>query len=388
MWSLLFRRKHWPIGLDIGRHSIKMLQLRKVGQTVCVSACARWEFADGAGADPKQRRRETVNAVREMLRDHRFRGRRVVSALSSEDLNIKNVRLPQMPEDELMSALEQEARARFGYEAATDQLCCLHAGQVRAGNEMRNEIIILEVPAAKVAEHLSLLADAGLRVEHIDAEPVALFRGMGRLLRRRMDEQAVSVVLDVGLLGSRVVVARGRRIVFIKSIDIGGRKLTEAVARQLNLEYTEAAELRARMMHDGAARRSRQGDAACAHDRDSVEWTVHDAVRGEVEALAREVALCLRYCSVTFRGLRPERITVTGGQAYDPALIRLLNEHMNIECVVGEPLKGIEYSGVDFGSDRRAPLSEWAVCAGLALRNLTPRERTREADHAERRLSA
>lgn len=364
-----------------------MLQLRKVGQTLCVAACARLEMPGQAGLDPKQRRAQIVSALQEMARDHPFRGRRIISSLSSEELNIKNVRVPQMPEEELQSALEAEARERFDYEPGRDQLCFLDAGQVRAGTEMRNEIILLEVPGEKVEQHLSLLGDAGLTVEHIDAEPVALFRGMSRLLRRRMDEQAVSVVLDMGHSASRVVVARGRRIVFIKSIDIGGRKLTEAVARQLNLAYAEAAELRARMMQEGASPPDRTDESA-PHQRDSVEWTIHDAVRGEVEALTREVALCLRYCSVTFRGLRPERITITGGEAYDPALIRLLNEHMNVECVVGEPLRGIECSGADFGSDRRAPLSEWAVSAGLALRNARPREKTREADHVQRRLSA
>ena len=46
MWNFLLRNRRWPIGLDIGRDSIKMLQLRKVGQTLCISACARWEFPD------------------------------------------------------------------------------------------------------------------------------------------------------------------------------------------------------------------------------------------------------------------------------------------------------------------------------------------------------
>ncbi|HUU60291.1 MAG TPA: hypothetical protein VMZ50_12160, partial [Phycisphaerae bacterium] len=123
-------------------------------------------------------------------------------------------------------------------------------------------------------------------------------------------------------------------------------------------------------------------------DRANVEWTVHDALRGEVEALAKEIALCLRYCSVTFRGLRPDRVTLTGGEAYDPAVRNLLQENLGIECVLGQPLKGIDVSDVDFENDRRATLAEWAVCAGLAARETRMMPYALEGKNARDRLPA
>ena len=268
-----------------------------------------------------------------------------------------------------------------------DQLSYLNAGQVRAGNEVRQELILLEAPQSQVEEHIAWLSEMRLSPEHIDAEPMALFRVAERFLRRRADEKAVSVVLDIGHSATRVVVGRGRRVVFIKSIEVGGHKLTEAVAKQLNLSHSEAAELRTRMMHEAVSNPPRP-HAEVDSRRSSVEWTIHDAVRGEVESLAREVSLCLRYCSVTFRGLRPDRIVLTGGQAYDPALVRLLNENLNVECVIGEPLRGIDLADVDLGADRRTTLTEWALCAGLALHDVDFNKHTDEADHADRRLSA
>ena len=123
--------------------------------------------------------------------------------------------------------------------------------------------------------------------------------------------------------------------------------------------------------------------------RNTVEWTLHDAVRAEIEMLGKEIALCLRYCSVTFRGLRPEEITLTGGQAHDPAVVNLLSEHLNLPCRVGLPLKGIDLSSVDLGSDRRATLAEWALCAGLAARNTQiPALAHEDRDGQQDRLSA
>ena len=108
----------------------------------------------------------------------------------------------------------------------------------------------------------------------------------------------------------------------------------------------------------------------------------------QVEAMAREVALCLRYCAVTFRGLRPTSVTITGGQAYDPSVVKVLGEQLSIECVVGQPLRGIDVSSVPLGGNRRGKLAEWALCAGMAIRGVDFEEAVRETSDGLDRLSA
>lgn len=359
----------WPIALDLGSDSIKMLQIQKTGPLVKVGASGRFKVPAHV-TDPGQRRQTMVAAVRDMLRHGHFSGRKVVTSLSCAELNVKNVRLPHMPEAELAQAVQWEAKERFEFEVRADQLAFLNAGTVRSGNETRDEIIMLAVRSEVIDEHLSLLKDMGLSPLHIDAEPVALFRVFERFLRRKVDEQQVTVLVDVGLHATRVVVARGRQIVFVKCIELGGQRFNEAVAKRLNLSYEEAAELRIRQMREhgesGAKAAAVPGEAG--HAAVSVEWSLHDAIRGDVEVLAHEIGLCLRYCSVTFRGLRPDRMIVTGGEAYDPSLLPLFSEQLGLECVVGQPLRGIDLSAADLGANRRGMLSEWALCTGLAMR--------------------
>lgn len=385
MWNV-FSNRYWPIGLDIGTDSIKMIQLRRVGASMVVAACGRWGFPDSAGDDATQRRRDAIKAVRSMLRCRGFHGRRVITALSCAELGLKSIRLPHMGAAEQEKAVRREAKERFGFEVTPAQLKYMVAGQVRSGDETYDEIIMMVPRDQTIQEHLAILQEMGLRPEHIEAAPVALFRAFERYLRRRADDEAVSVLVDMGARGTRVIVARGKQIVFVKSIDIGGRTLTEAVARQLNLTNSEAHELRMRaarpLQRANDERDDQQGELS------SVDWTIHDAVRGEVENLAREISLCLRYCSVTFRGLHPQCVTLSGGEVYDTLLVRLLGEQLTPRCVVGHPLKGIDISAVDLNWDRRGMLAEWAMCTGLAMRDVDFDRTEREVEHAERRLSA
>ena len=388
MLDFLVLRKRWPIALDIGTDCIKMLQLQSVGGTMSVRASGHWQLPGSAPRGGDSWRQLVVRAVKEMLHKGNFSGRRVISSLSSNDLMIKNVRLPIMSPSEMDEAIRWEAKERFGRDFAPDQLHRIDAGQIRQGADNCQEVILLAAPAEVIDSHLAMLMEMGLSPEHLDPEPQAMFRPFERRLRRRVDENEITVVIDLGYSSTKVIVGRGRGLVLIKKIDIGGRDLAEAVARQLNLPVEEAVELR-RQIIDELANADKDSDGESSPgDPNSMSWTIVDAVRGKVEELGREIALCLRYCSVTFRGLRPKRVMMTGGQAYDPAVMKLLGEQLNIECQIAQPLRGIDTSAVDLGSDRRGMLAEWNLCAGLAFRSAEYERTARKINNEPDRLSA
>jgi type IV pilus assembly protein PilM len=387
--KFLRRKERWPIALDIGSNSIKVLQFDEANGGLVARACGQWQFPAIAG-DPEQRSEMVVDAISEILRRGDFRGRRSVSSLSCSEMDIKNVRLARTSKSEMEKALQWEAQDRFAFDVVPDRLKYVDAGQVRSGTETRNEIIMLAAAEKSIEDHLSILDAVGLKPEHIYPEPLAVFRMAQRFLRRQADIGTVSVILDLGARGTRVIVARGRQIVFIKTIDIGGRAFDEAVAAQLNLELADAVELRARVMQENASliggnRKSDQDEPQ--ETRSDVDWTIRDAVRGKVEELAREIALCLRYCSVTFRGLRPNSVLMAGGEVYDPAIMELLTENLGIDCNVAQPMRGIDVSHVVLGMGRRTPMCEWSVASGLAMRDcdIAPHNKEVKDDH---RLSA
>jgi len=381
MWNWLSRSRYGPIGLDVGSEGVRMLQLERARDRLSVAAAARWHFPQGAltGADPVQKRQLAVQGVRQLLAQGGFHGRGVVSCLPADRLSVKNIRLPHMPEEELAGAIAWECQERFGFEVSPDRVHYINAGEVRQGTESRDEIILVAVSEEVVNEHLEMLDQMRVVPLHVDSEPNALFRTYQRFLRRAQDESSVTVVVDIGLSATKVVVARGATVVLIKTIDVAGDRFNSNVAKELGLSYQEARHLRSRAFESGAP------DGAGA---DQLQWSVIDAVRSPVEALAREIGLCLRYCSVTFRGLRPARIILTGGEAYDSALVKLLGNNLDCQCVVGEPLRGVDLGAAELGGDGRGMLTEWSTAAGLALRGIVPVPESRKADHERSRVSA
>jgi Tfp pilus assembly PilM family ATPase len=263
-----------------------------------------------------------------------------------------------------------EVATRLGLSAETDELRYINAGLVFQGEQIKNEAIFFGVQRQAVADHLSLLEDAGLSPVSLDVVPCALFRSFQMSLRRREDSDLVGVLVDMGSRFTTVILSKGQRIIFIKQIPIAGQKLTEDVALTLGLGLTEASLLRAKM----------RSSEAVGLDADTARVVI-DAMRPSIEHLAREISLCFKYYAVAFRGQRPAEAIFTGGEAYERTVIDLLRHQLGIEIWLAEPLRGIDLltGGVD---RRRNPqMCEWTAAVGLALRGWNvPSQELREIE--------
>jgi type IV pilus assembly protein PilM len=361
----LTRSQLQPIGLDIGHDSIKMLQLEVTGNFLSVRAAGRSGFSDEAKAQPRVRLAMAGEMVRQMLREGAFSGRQVVAALPRELVHMKNFRLPPMPAVEMEGAVQLEARNLFSFDVDQASVQFLPAGEVRQGNEAFQEVIVLAARNEDIAGFVEQLHRWGLAVDSLDIAACALFRGVERFIRRREDEQDVHVLVDVGYGASLVAIGKGREISFLKTIDIGGMHLHQAISRKLGISPAEAQALRRRLVEGHDAGESPE-------KRDPVRQAVFDATRGVMEQLGKELSLCLRYQAVIFRGCRPTRVRLLGGEAADTQLQDLLNSIVTIPVEAGRPLYSVDVSRMKL-PERRGIMAEWALALGLGLKRTTTR---------------
>jgi type IV pilus assembly protein PilM len=348
-----------PIGLDIGHSSVKMVQLAVRDNRVKVLAVRRAPVDVGPDAAAPERTQAIVAAVRSLLADGQFRGRRVVSALPVEKLRITSLRLPENEADGVDPILRREAAERFDLDPARDAINYILAGSVRQGDEAKNEYILFAVDNETVCGHIRLLEDAGLTPTAVDASPCALFRGFERTMRRQEDRERTIVFIDVGYRYTTVVFGRGGEICFVKQIGLGLGQFNDEVALALGVTAAEAESFRLRQQRDDTL------DAATRHH-------VIDALNVMSEQLASEISLCLRYYTVTFRGKRVERAVLAGGGAHEQVLRDVLRRHLSLEVEVAEPLRGFEYIPDRTGHEGLNNGADLALAVGLSLKGLDP----------------
>ena len=367
MFGGILKRNRHPIGIDFGANSIKMLQLANESSGCAIAAAARAPLPADIPESGEARVDILADLIREAIDKSDMVGRDVICCLPATSIQYKNLRLPRMPASELTKAVEWEAADRLKLDLRTTRLQFFDAGEVKQGDELRQEIILMTVPMATVDEHAAAFLACGLRPLCFEAVPSALARSVGSKPTDEGDD-AVQVILDVGFSSSKVLIVRRGRVVFFKLIDIGGRTLDESVAARLNIPLSEASDLRRQLCLDETTEAEPADPALLGGGRrESVARTVQETIRGPLDELVREVGLCLRYFSVTFRGRRPGFVKLVGGEASEQQIAKLFDRDGQIRI---EPVVLSDHADLSRISGVISPTgahSEWSLAMGLAM---------------------
>jgi type IV pilus assembly protein PilM len=364
-----------PIGVDISLRAVRLLQLRRTDRGLALLAAASCPIDPApeavapapsaaeapagsapAAPPPVPAAAHVTAALRTCLKSARFVGTRCVTALTAAQAPAKSVRLPPMPEADLLQAAQWEARDRLGLNPADGRLVCLRAGEIRRGTGVSEEVLLFAAAGAALRTHIDPLMAAGLRLDAIDLAPLALYRAASRT---GVAPAQVTALADLGTDGSQLLICHQQRLMFYKSFDIGSARLDEALARKLSISPTEAAAIRADLSRQAAA--SPAPETPSTHH---LRQAVLDALRPGLEELTRELDMCLRYFVVSFRATRPEQLLLSGSLAHDALVQECLANTLSLPVQALQPLAGMSGASTQFRPDRGA---EWALAAGLAL---------------------
>ena len=98
------------VGIDIGSHSVKVVQLRRAHKGWSVHAGAVVEIGDKGTDSPGKREANTLRAILTCLRLAGVKTHYAVCSLGGHDVAIRNFDFPHLPDDEMETAVLLEAR--------------------------------------------------------------------------------------------------------------------------------------------------------------------------------------------------------------------------------------------------------------------------------------
>lgn len=343
--SRFLKRSLWPIGLELSDRRVRLFQCTGSRSAWQVQALSERPLAGGPAAHEPAYHGVVADAVASAMAEGQFTGQELISAPPASVMQVKNLRLPIMPPHELSEAVLWEANDRLKIDRTANEIRFFNAGEVRQGAESRQEVILLAVPRAFIEAHVEAMAKLGLTVVSIDAPMAALARAVyeqapaltepttGDAADATAPASDARLIVQVGEHDTQVIIARHRQIAFFKLVDFGLATLRETW-QAAGVDVDDLAQ---------------PGEQAVA------------AVQSAVADLTRELVLCLRYYSVTFRGDRPTQAMLTGPGA-TPWLAERVGEQasLSVQCagLVAEDAVARTVPG---------GVAAWGVASGLAL---------------------
>ncbi len=362
----LLNRSIRPIGLDIGHDSIRMTQLEIRDEKISVRAAEEAHIEIDKMEDEQAWRSMVVATIKKLLAKGNFSENNTISCLPSGDLKITSLRLTEAEIDKTEQVLKREVAERFKLDPENDAMDFIIAGNVRQGDEIKKELVLFACSNEIIRNHIEMLELAGLRPVSIDIMPCALFRGFERSFRRQEDIENAVVFVDIGSLYTTIVFGRGREICFVKQLKIGGENFNSEVASKLGITNRDAEVLRKELQNENKTLSKEQNKIDA-----STRQGMIDAISKVAEEMAREISLCLRYYSVTFRGRRVERAIFTGGGSHENILLDIMKRQLAVGIEIAQPFRGFEIQNEKLNiNERNGMLCEWAVAVGLSLKGI------------------
>lgn len=375
-----YRSTIGSVGIAFDTDEVRLLQLRDAAGGLRITGAARCSLPAAGGGERSLQ--QLAESLRSAVVSGGFAGRRCVISLPREDVFLQSLKLPVMPDEELVEAVAWEASQRMNVSRDSIRSDWIRTGATSEDEHGRDEVLVIAAHRDALDRRLEAACEAGLRPMAVDTHFGAVARLFSRQHRRAVDIDSCRAVLEVGIDGATVIILRGDQVVFCKALDIGGHRFNHRVAEKLCLDVDSAAELRqARLRRDPGSK----------FIDPSTEQAVHEAVRPLLGELARNVLMCLRYVAVTFRGIAPEMIVVTGADGCEPGLASEISTTCQVPVQTDDEhgtLKGLEQGIHSIMQRDPGPVEAWVVAAGLSLRGLTSSTRQASSSIDQSRSAA
>lgn len=337
-----------PIGIDIGTRTIKLAQTNRRGDRLLDAV--RWELPypeqdeQGRWVDNTS---EIIECLKTAVAGRQFQGRRAVYCLGADQLRILNVRLANTEPGEIGRAIRAEVASRLNFS--------VHEAEIRrielpdGVNEGVREFIVFVCHRKAITRIIRIAEAIDVEPVAIDIEPMAVLRSTRVIRRRQQDLSERFIYLNIGYSHTLLSIFEGDCPLFIKYLPFGGARFTMSLANWLGVSFEEAHEMR------------RNNDDRPIERRDpEVNQTILTAMRPTLEGMLAEIAMCIRYHSVSFRGKALSRLIVGGGEA-NSDMLRLLSQSFPQEVVRSQSI-------ATTGNHRPDRGGQWDVAIGLSLK--------------------
>jgi len=339
-----FLRRQRVVGLDVGRGSIKALALERRGaqEIVVGRGVTRLEGSPDS--------RQVGQAIHATLAAAGADGQPVIAAVGGPEVVIRQVSLPPLPLARIIPALEIQHR-ELGLLPPGESVMDAQVLR-RAKDGIASEILAICAPRILVDERTKLLQQAGVNLQTLDVEPLALLNAA--LYITQLEAGELLVLLNVGRRSSSLCLFSEQGPVVSRYLDVGAESFFEQL-RGATPGTVYSPEAMARVMAPAGQERAQ---FAC---------------RDLVDRIAEDIRLSLTFYRTEYDRESLPRYAI-GGWTELPLLGRWLSQRIGLTAPleVMDPFKAVEVkirSAVPARESGDAG-PQYLQAFGLALRGL------------------
>ncbi len=394
----LFNSNYNYLGINLGASGVKLVELTSRSGSPRLSTYGFTDQSvDIAKDDSDSARAEMVKIIKKLCKESGIGSTKVITALPTFSVFSSVISLPKMSKKDLAGAVRWEAKKIIPM-PIKDVILDWHViddipnkmqdknkkshfiKKIGDHHEKQNQalaskienspkssaikdiadkenirVILTGAPKAMVGKYVDIFQKANLNLLSLETEAFSLIRSLVG------NDKSTLMVVDIGDKITNISVVRNGVAVVNRSIELGGRNITEEISRNLGISFERAEQFK----RDIGVNIEGQAESSVFKSIEGTITPIVDEIQYAIDFFAEHcvVVLGLKDCNFI------EKVILTGGSSLLNYFPEYLSQKINKKVYIGDPFARIIYP------DELKPVFEeigprLSVSVGLAMREM------------------
>lgn len=357
-------KKNLIVGLDIGSHSIKLVEIVDTKKARVLQSFGIIGLPHNAVVEGSIKEMEIVaSAIKNLYRNLKLKNKNIATSISGYSVIVKKISIDRRADAELESSIHDEAEQYIPFDISDVNLDFEVLQPPPAEPDETTEdaekgegsglmdVMLVAAKKDMVEDYVSLIQLAGLNPVILDVDAFALQNAFELATG---DTKGCFALVNVGAEELGINAIKDGVSIFTRDSSYGGAQITEAIMNKLHVSFEEAENIKL-------------GGTATNEQRAALEEIFTNVISG----WGQEIKRALDFLASTYPDESIEKLYVSGGSIRIPGFLKYLELETELPVEELNPFANLQINEKVFDPKYLSYMGpQAAVAVGLALRSI------------------
>ncbi|MFA5318002.1 MAG: type IV pilus assembly protein PilM [Patescibacteria group bacterium] len=363
----MFKKTQSYLGVDIGKTSVKIVELRQVkGKSTLINYGYSEESRDFSNEELQLDVDKAAEVIKKICNKSDINNINCIAAMPSFSVFSSILNLSHANKKELDNAVMLEAKkvvpldldemildwkiieespvSAAGQKSVQEETPVENNGNSRKNKE-ELKVLLTGAPKSLVKKYIYIFKEAKMNLISLETEMFSLIRSLVG------SDPSIIAIVDLGAVNTDIAIIENGLPMFSRSLDSGGIMMTKAISDSLKVDFRRAEQFKI--------------DLSSSNQQETAKL-FPKVIEETITPIVNEIKYSLNLFQQE-NNKKIEKLIISGGGANLPNITEYLSSILNIKVIAGDPWSRISYP-LDLKSvlDDLGP--QMAIAVGLAMR--------------------
>lgn len=334
-------------GLDISDRALRLVQCKKRGKKIVISSYNELmvppDIISSGVIKQTDKLIKLLDQLVKSAKGSKITSKNVIAVLPEPKTFIKVIEIPSDPNEKIIELVKEEIKNHIPFSPEEIYL----DWQILKQDQKTIKLLIGAVPKDIVDTHFSVLEKSGLIPQVLEIEAAAIIRSLiGE------NDQKAKIIIDFGAVRTGLIVYDQGTVQFTISLPISGIKITETIAKTLDLD----------------SKKAEKAKIVCGLDQTKCDGALLKILMSAIDSLTSQIKKAIVFYKTNSPGNNPiSEIILCGGGANFSQIDKVLSEKLKLPVKIGNPFTKVKQTKKLTIPANKA--LSYTTAVGLALRS-------------------